>query len=109
MVPFVNAYLYRFVFGTTNSVSKLPVFTSGSIAGLAIFGEPRAAASSAPTLSIGLNHGNAVVSWPASATGYSLQHASSLLSTNWLDLAATTNLVTLPVTNSAQFFRLIKR
>jgi uncharacterized repeat protein (TIGR01451 family) len=104
-----SPYLYKFVFGTTNSVASLPVFTSSGIAALALYGEPRAAASSAPRLSIALDQRNAIVSWPAGVAGYYHQYLSSLASSNWLDLAAATNRLVLPTTNTAQFFRLIKR
>ncbi len=103
-----NPYLYKFTFGTTNPVATLPIFTGLGVAGLAVHGEPRVAASPAPALSIAFSNRTALLSWPAGAAGYALQYVTSLASTNWTDLPTATNGVALPLTNSTRFFRLAK-
>lgn len=103
-----DGYLYKFAFGTTNAVSIQPIFVGSGYTGLAIFGEPRAAAPSRPVLSAVRTVGSIQLSWPTSFTGYTLQHNSTLLPSGWIDLPTTTNSFTIPSTNAAQFFRLIK-
>ncbi|HWF18128.1 MAG TPA: hypothetical protein VG754_02630 [Verrucomicrobiae bacterium] len=70
----------------------------------------------APFLSLWTtNSHNAVLSWPASATGFHLQQDPSLGNTNWssvntntypINLSNGTNYVTLPISGANQFFRL---
>ena len=78
-------------------------------------GTPTAAAAGAPTLTIKLQSGSVLISWPASATGYGLTGSAALGAGASLQSAGGTptvvngtNQVTIPVTNSAQFFRLVK-
>ena len=78
-------------------------------------GTPTAAAAGAPTLTIKLQSGSVLISWPASATGYGLTGSAALgAGASWQSAGGTptvvngTNQVTIPVTNSAQFFRLVK-
>lgn len=99
--------IYHFNFGNTNYIGSLPVFTANSSPGLTLFGEPRVAAPSAPVLSISYKPGNVVLSWPDSFAGYTLQRQTTLKS-SWTDIASPSNQVSLPVTSSTQFFRLIK-
>ena len=57
-----------------------------------------------------VRNGNTLrISWPASATGYRLQGASSLTAPNWQDVASVDNCasVTIPGGGGAQFYRLI--
>ncbi len=66
-----------------------------------------------PALDIKLASGNAVVSWPASATGFRLQQTSSLSSSDWTDVpsapvqAGDRNQVSLPFAAGNHFFRLV--
>jgi len=62
----------------------------------------------APALLIAHSGQNLVLSWPDDAVGYTLQNKSTLTSGDWADITTSTNRVTLLVTNSIQFFRLIK-
>jgi hypothetical protein len=66
-----------------------------------------------PTLHISLAGANVVVSWPAWATGYTLNSAPSLSGSGWSAVAQTPALngsyqVTLPASTTAQFFKLTK-
>ena len=68
----------------------------------------------APVLSIRVASPNIVISWPASATGYTLQRNSNLNATNnWTAVGQSvvvvngTNTVTLPITAGYLFFRLV--
>src|SRR4030095_11326659 len=57
-----------------------------------------------------VRNGNTLrIAWPASATGYRLQGASSLTAPNWQDVASVDNCatVTIPGGGGAQFYRLI--
>ena len=67
------------------------------------------------TVSIGRNGTNVIVSWSASPAGFTLQAALSLtVPITWRDIATTSvlsnamNTVTLPASNSMQFFRLFR-
>ncbi len=62
----------------------------------------------APKLSIQRSGGNVIVSWTGDATGYGLQRQTGLSTNGWLNVATSTNHITLPATNSGQFFRLLK-
>ena len=62
----------------------------------------------APKLSIERSGGNVIVSWPIDAAGYALQRQTDLSTNGWSTVATSTNHITVPATNSAQFFRLIK-
>ena len=65
-----------------------------------------------PSLQIAATNGSATISWPADATGFQLQQTSQLSGT-WtavtnVPVQVTTNLqVTVPVTSSAMFYRLV--
>lgn len=64
------------------------------------------------SLSIQQSGTNAIISWPAAATGYTLQGSTDLSQANGWSTAGTptlsngSNIFTVPLTNSAQFFRL---
>lgn len=66
----------------------------------------------APYLTIQAASPNVLISWPASATGFTLQKNSNLNTTNWTAVTQTTNVVngtnfvTIPATGGDQFFRL---
>ena len=66
-----------------------------------------------PQLQIQLAGGNALLSWPAISTSFSLQQASSLLGGGWTTvtnapvLSGTNELVTLPITGNTEFYRLV--
>jgi hypothetical protein len=66
-----------------------------------------------PQLSVVNQGSNVIVSWPASATTFSLQQTLSLIPANWIsvtNLINTTNnvnSVTLPATNGSAFFQLV--
>jgi len=67
----------------------------------------------APYLTITASGANVVISWPASAAGYTLQKNSNLnLPNNWSSVSQTTNVsngtnyVTIPATSGNQYFRL---
>lgn len=63
-------------------------------------------------LAIALNNGNVEISWPASATGWTLQRTIGLAPVDWQSVSETpvqvgdNNVVTLPSTGDSQFFRL---
>lgn len=67
-----------------------------------------------PLLSITVTNQTVVLTWPAPATGYQLQEASELGTTNWFAVAASPQLnggekqVTLPVPVGNRFYRLHK-
>ncbi|HEY3855867.1 MAG TPA: hypothetical protein VGO67_15870 [Verrucomicrobiae bacterium] len=109
------SFLYRFDLASGKILLQMPTFLpSGdgeSIANgsFAIFGEPRAAAVPAPVLSISGNRQNVVVSWPENFSDFVLQTTQVLSPPTWINLTVATNSITLPVTNTHQFFRLIKR
>ncbi len=78
-------------------------------------GTPSALATVAPpALSISRQGSSAVISWPAAAGGFNLTSSTVLgAGASWQPVGGTptivngTNQVTIPVTNSAQFFRLL--
>jgi hypothetical protein len=49
-----------------------------------------------------------VLTWPADAATYTLQGATDLTSSNWVNIVTATNQTLIPTTNAMQFFRLIK-
>jgi len=67
---------------------------------------------SLPGLAIQTSNNQAVISWPTAIGAYVLQHNSSLLSTNWVNVTNTgliTNgqsQITIAPANAAQFYRL---
>jgi hypothetical protein len=77
-------------------------------------GTPFALDTTPPALSISLSGGSAVISWASSAEAFVLQQNSNLTTTNWA--VSTTmpfltngwNQVFLTVTNSQQFYRLMR-
>jgi len=77
-------------------------------------GTPSALATVAPALSISRQGSSVVISWPAAATGFNLTSSTVLgAGASWQPVGGTptvvngTNQVTIPVTNSAQFFQLV--
>ncbi len=64
------------------------------------------------TLSIQLTNGTVVISWPAAASGYTLETKATLSTPAWMPVATAPvvagdrNTVTLPATDPAAFFRL---
>jgi len=66
-----------------------------------------------PTLSAALSGAKFIVSWPSSATGYSLQQSTNLSTTNWTAFGGmvSSNSMTMSATNSSSmgnvFYRLI--
>jgi hypothetical protein len=67
-----------------------------------------------PTLSIGFSNSNAVISWPATATGFALQQSPDLLQPSWTDVEEgssikAANRVAVPFVAGRVFFRLIQR
>ncbi len=71
-------------------------------------------AAASPLLSISFSAGGVVLSWPASATGFTVQESSDLTSPAWTDmaLAPTTvdgnNQIVVPAASGNHFFRLVK-
>ena len=67
-----------------------------------------------PALSVSISGGNLVVSWPLSAAGFTLQSRSSLTSGTWAAVTASpqtvnnTFQVTVPLSGTSQFFRLMQ-
>lgn len=59
-----------------------------------------------PTLTITVIGTNAVITWPAGITGYSLQYTTNLSSGVWISLAGQYS-VTNPITGTPKFYRLI--
>jgi len=62
-----------------------------------------------PQLSLSRSGPSLVVSWPESATNFTLQSASSLTSANWIDQSTVSSSFQVAPTNTAQFFRLVLR
>jgi hypothetical protein len=63
----------------------------------------------APTLSLTVSGDNVVISWPATATGYTLQSATVLTSSAWTDISGVqNNSYTVSKSAGNQFFRLKK-
>ena len=67
------------------------------------------------TLSVSRSGNNLVITWPLASAGFSLQSRSSLISGSWQAVTTTPQLVsntywqvTVPITGTAQFFRLVK-
>jgi hypothetical protein len=66
-----------------------------------------------PFLTIKAVSPNVLISWPTSATGFTLQENSNLKTTNWSNVGQTvnvingTNVVTIPAPGGNMFFRLI--
>jgi hypothetical protein len=62
----------------------------------------------APILTITYANNQAIVSWPASAIGWTLQTNGNLSTTNWVNYAGTivNNALTNPITGAQMFFRL---
>lgn len=66
-----------------------------------------------PYLTIKALSPNVLISWPASATGFTLQENSNLSSTNWTTVGLSTNVVngtntvTIPAPGGNMYFRLI--
>jgi len=65
------------------------------------------APATGPKLTIQLVGSNVQISWPTNAPGYTLQQRDSLTSDLWISAPAG-NPVTIPASQSARFFRLIK-
>jgi len=62
-----------------------------------------------PKLSISSSPGHVTISWPAEATGFTLEYATSLPASSWLTVGGVVNnSVTLDSTNGTRFFRLRK-
>jgi hypothetical protein len=63
---------------------------------------------------VGVSGANVVISWPTNASGFTLKSKTSLSDAAWTTVGTApvvsgeNNQVTLPVSGSAQFFRLIK-
>jgi hypothetical protein len=67
-----------------------------------------------PALKMSISGNSAVLSWPASATGFTLQQNPDLSKSNWTDVGAGTlingaNQLTVSPLAGARFFRLIHR
>jgi hypothetical protein len=61
----------------------------------------------APTLTVTLQAGRVVLSWPATATGFILESSGALPATNWTPVPGVQgNSVTVEATGTARFFRL---
>ncbi len=59
------------------------------------------------SLSVSLANGNVTLSWPANATGWTLESSSQLPAASWSAVAGVVNnQITLPPSGSAKFFRL---
>jgi hypothetical protein len=71
-------------------------------------------AATRPNLAVTRSGGSLVISWPAINSGYSLEGSTSLINPNWLAVneaiivVGGQNTATLPVSNSATFYRLRK-
>jgi hypothetical protein len=69
---------------------------------------------SPPTLTIIRTNSNVVLSWPSAAVGFSLQQTPSLVAALWAPVTTVpsddgvTKRVTMPVTNSVNFYRLAR-
>ena len=67
-----------------------------------------------PMLNIAPSNGNVIVSWPASAAGYRLQHCADLVQKNWVDCTTAPasygvgKLAVVEPADGIQFYRLIK-
>ena len=60
-----------------------------------------------PALSASLGAGGLTISWPADATGYTLESSPTLPASTWTPVPNVTgNSVTIPVTGNGQFYRL---
>ncbi|MGC9942537.1 MAG: LamG-like jellyroll fold domain-containing protein [Verrucomicrobiota bacterium] len=65
-----------------------------------------------PTLGAVMSGGNLIISWPQSATGYTLQSRSSLTSGTWTNVSGTPSVVgnnyqlSVPISGASQFYRL---
>jgi hypothetical protein len=82
---------------------------TASSQGLAIDNLSFSATGPALMLNAAPSNGSITIAWPAIITGYTLQYNSDLANSNgWQSLPATTttNAVTLPMTNSIEFYRL---
>jgi alpha-L-fucosidase 2 len=75
---------------------------------------PATSSTTAPTLTVVRQNANLVLSWPASATGFSLASTTNLLSTNWTSVSPAPvvvngyNVVTNTVGDEKMFYRLHK-
>lgn len=71
--------------------------------------------SNSPVLNLGFQGPDAVLSWPASASGFTVQQNQDLASPNWTDVNVTPALVNgqneivVPALTGNHFFRLVKR
>ncbi len=65
-----------------------------------------------PTLNASIANQQIVLSWPAAAVGFSLEYATDIPSSSWSGISTTSsllgsnNVVTLPISAPARFFRL---
>jgi hypothetical protein len=60
-----------------------------------------------PTLTFSVSNGSLVLSWPATATGFTLETTSSLGTPSWSAVSGVANnTVTIPMTGTSQFYRL---
>ena len=69
---------------------------------------------SIPPQAISYGAGNAMIAWPATVSGYTLQENSSLTTTNWVNVtnaveytSGNLNIAIVPVTGANQFYRLV--
>jgi hypothetical protein len=75
---------------------------------------PPASSASSPKLSVMLSGSNAILSWPTSVSGFSLQSSTTISPASWSSVGApiivsgTNNTVTVPTSSGKLFFRLIK-
>jgi len=108
--PLGNVVLAGFFLSSTITFDSITLTNTGSRdIFLAQLGLPIV-----PALTISFANGQATLTWPAAATGFTLESAGALPSLSWASITAGTNIVgtnqvvTLPASEPQKFFRLRK-
>jgi T5SS/PEP-CTERM-associated repeat protein len=99
---FLNALTASGQFAQVNGAS-ITYGPTGAILGNVTGATP----PSSPQLSIQRNPQSALVSWPATAQGFTLQTSGDPASDNWTDITTSSNSLSISFTNPASFFRLV--
>ncbi len=90
------------------------VLYADEIAATKVLGADQPLSTAAPTLSVSPSGSNLVIKWPLASAGFTLQSRPSLTAGAWAPVQLIPQIVgsnwqvTVPVTGSAQFFRLVK-
>jgi autotransporter-associated beta strand protein len=98
--------------GFTNLLLQTPYGWRGALVNVnkeIILTNVAVVATTPPQISAGITNGQFQILWPGDHTGWRLMMQTNLADTNWLNVpgSASTNLTSIPATNSSLFLRLV--